>query len=52
VDAATRGLTNGEAATELFVSRHTVESHVKHIFAKLGVRSRAEVAAVGARHLE
>ena len=45
-----RGMTNAQIAATLFVSRHTVESHVSHVFAKLGVRSRAELAAlVGAR---
>ena len=40
-----RGLTNAQIAEVLFVSRHTVESHVSHVFAKLGVASRAELAA-------
>lgn len=40
-----RGLTNAQIAEALFVSRHTVESHVSHVFAKLGVASRAELAA-------
>ncbi|MEO7556898.1 MAG: helix-turn-helix transcriptional regulator [Acidimicrobiales bacterium] len=50
IAAVTRGLTNGEASAELFVSRHTVESHLKHVLAKLGVRSRAEVARHGGVH--
>ena len=36
--------TNPEIAAALFVSRKTVESHVRNIFLKLGVSSRAEVA--------
>jgi predicted ATPase/DNA-binding CsgD family transcriptional regulator len=39
-----KGLTNSEIASELVLSRRTVESHVYHIFAKLGVRSRTRVA--------
>ena len=40
-----RGLTNVQIAEALFVSRHTVESHVSHVFAKLGIASRSELAA-------
>lgn len=39
-----KGFTNNEIATELVLSRRTVESHVYHIFAKLGVHSRRQVA--------
>ena len=39
-----RGLTNREVATELVVSAKTVEHHLSHIYAKLGVRSRTELA--------
>jgi len=31
-------------AAELFVADRTVEYHLSHIYAKLGVRSRAELA--------
>jgi DNA-binding CsgD family transcriptional regulator len=41
-----RGLANGEVAERLYVSRYTVETHLKHVFAKLGVSSRAELAAL------
>jgi DNA-binding NarL/FixJ family response regulator len=36
-----RGLSNGEIAQTLFLSEGTVKTHVKRIFAKLGVRDRA-----------
>ena len=39
-----QGLTNRAVAETLFVSPNTVGTHVRHIFAKLGVRSRAELA--------
>ena len=44
-----RGLTNREAAEKLLVAQRTVETHLEHIFAKLGVQTRAEVAAWAAR---
>jgi len=39
-----RGLTNRQIAEEIVVSEWTVDSHVRHILAKLSFRSRAQVA--------
>lgn len=39
-----RGLRLGEIATALGISRHTVGDHVKHIYEKLNIASRAEAA--------
>jgi len=39
------GLTNGEIAERLFLSNHTVKTHINRIFAKTGSRDR--VAAIG-----
>lgn len=43
------GLTNSEVAEVLFISRHTVDAHLRNIFAKLHVRRRAELAVLVAR---
>jgi DNA-binding NarL/FixJ family response regulator len=37
-----RGLSNGEIASELFVSETTIKTHVAHILAKMGVRDRVQ----------
>ncbi|MGW4962438.1 LuxR C-terminal-related transcriptional regulator [Nonomuraea sp. NPDC004186] len=39
------GLSNKRIAARLFISEHTVDSHVRNILNKLGVNSRAQIAA-------
>jgi DNA-binding NarL/FixJ family response regulator len=41
---ATDRMTNREIAAALYLSEKTIESHLRHIFRKLGVSSRVEVA--------
>lgn len=43
------GLTNPQIAEQLFVSRNTVKTHLSHIYTKLGIASRAALAAEAAR---
>jgi DNA-binding NarL/FixJ family response regulator len=43
-----RGLTNPEIAAQLFLSNHTIKTHISRIFAKTGSRDRA--AAIGYAH--
>ena len=41
-----QGLTNQEAASQLFVSSHTVAFHLRQVFRKLGIRSRVELTRI------
>jgi DNA-binding CsgD family transcriptional regulator len=43
------GLTNGAVAKRLYISPHTVNTHLRHVFAKLGVSNRVALAA-GVHH--
>ena len=43
-----RGLTNPEIAAQLYLSNHTIKTHISRIFAKTGSRDRA--AAIGYAH--
>ena len=45
-----RGLTNREVAEQLFVSPHTVSSHLRSIFAKLDINSRLALARIAAEY--
>ncbi|HEV2371818.1 MAG TPA: AAA family ATPase [Streptosporangiaceae bacterium] len=44
-----RGYSNPRIAEELFLARSTVQTHVSHILAKLGVHSRSGIAREAAR---
>jgi DNA-binding CsgD family transcriptional regulator len=45
-----RGMTNRQVAECLFISRHTVDAHLRHIFRKLGINSRVGLAHLVALH--
>jgi DNA-binding CsgD family transcriptional regulator len=49
VACVAEGLTNPQIGARLFMSRPTVKTHLTHVFAKLDVNSRAELAAGAAR---
>jgi predicted ATPase/class 3 adenylate cyclase/DNA-binding CsgD family transcriptional regulator len=52
VRLVTEGLTNPQIGERLFISKRTVQTHLSHVFQKLGVSNRAEVAAEATRHSE
>jgi DNA-binding NarL/FixJ family response regulator len=47
---AAKGLTNRQIGEQLFTSHRTVETHLAHVYDKLGFAGRAQLAAeVGRR---
>jgi DNA-binding CsgD family transcriptional regulator len=46
------GLTNGAVARQLYISPHTVNTHLRHVFTKLGVSNRVALAAEVNRSIE
>jgi predicted ATPase/DNA-binding CsgD family transcriptional regulator len=49
VDLITDGLTNAQIAARLLMGQATVKTHLAHIFSKLGVTTRAQLAGEAAR---
>jgi ATP/maltotriose-dependent transcriptional regulator MalT len=51
-DLVAEGLSNPQIGERLFVSRRTVQTHVAHVFQKLQISSRSELAAAVTRHAD
>jgi DNA-binding CsgD family transcriptional regulator len=46
---AADGLTNPQIGERMFITRGTVKTHLSHIYTKLGLQNRSELAAQAAR---
>jgi DNA-binding NarL/FixJ family response regulator len=42
-EVVSEGLTNRQVAKLLFMSHHTVDAHLRHIYWKLGINSRTQL---------
>jgi len=50
VDLVAEGLSNPQIGQRLYISRRTVQTHLAHVFAKLHITSRTQLAAEAIRH--
>jgi DNA-binding CsgD family transcriptional regulator len=50
VSCLARGMTNRSIAEELYLSRHTVDAHLKHVYVKLDIHSRVELTRLALQH--
>jgi DNA-binding CsgD family transcriptional regulator len=49
-DLVADGMTNRRIAERMFLSPHTIDAHLKHIYTKLSIHSRVELTVLTMRH--
>jgi DNA-binding CsgD family transcriptional regulator len=52
VNLVAQGLSNRQAASKMFLSVHTIAFHLHHVFCKLDISSRVQLAALVAEHAD
>jgi DNA-binding CsgD family transcriptional regulator len=50
VGGVAQGMSNRGIAEELYLSRHTVDAHLKHVYLKLDIHSRVQLTVLALQH--
>ena len=50
VSGVARGKTNRCIADDFYLSRHTVDAHLKHVYLKLDIHSRVQLTVLAVQH--
>ena len=50
VSCVARGMSNRGIAEELYLSHHTVDAHLKHVYLKLDIHSRVALTVLALQH--